>query len=269
MKFGEIPAIDVHAHYGTYLRHEFTDLYNRLSSGDETVTVRRAKLANIELTVVSPLLGMMPRGQADAEKGNEDAARVVEKTEGLLQWVLIDPRRPNTYKQAERMLKTPKCVGIKIHPEEHCYPISEYGEALFEFAAAHEALVQSHSGEDNSMPMDFVPLADRYPQVKLILSHLGNCGKPDKDPGHHVRAIQASKHGNIYTDTSSSCSIMQNLIEWAVSEVGAEHILFGSDSPLYFVFNQRARIDYAELTDAQKRMILRDNAVRLLGLERA
>ena len=212
---------------------------------------------------------MMPRGQADAEKGNEEAAKVVEKTEGLLQWVLIDPRRPNTYKQAEQMLRMPKCVGIKIHPEEHCYPIVEYGEAIFEFAAAHEALVQSHSGQDNSMPLDFVPLADRYPQVKLILSHLGLCDKPDKDPGHHVRAIQASKHGNIYADTSSSCSIMQNLIEWAVSEVGAEHILFGTDSPLYFAFNQRARIDYAELSDAQKRTILRDNAVRLLGLERA
>jgi predicted TIM-barrel fold metal-dependent hydrolase len=268
MKLSQIPAIDVHGHYGTYHRSQFTDLVNTFMSGDAATIVRLAKLANIEQTVVSPLLGLLPRGQADAEKGNEEAVRIVEKTEGLLQWVIIDPRRPKTYQQAEWMLKLPKCVGIKIHGEEHCYSIGEYGEPIFEFAAAHQAVVLTHSGEENTRPADFVPLADRHPQVKLILGHMGNCGEPNNDPSHQVRAIQASKHGNIFTDTSSISSILPGLIEWAVAEVGPEHILFGTDSPLYFTCSQRVRIDNAELSEAQKRMILRDNAVKLLGLEK-
>ena len=81
-----------------------------------------------------------------------------------------------------------------------------------------------------------------------------------------MRAIQASKHGNVLTDTSSMRSIMSGLIEWAVGEVGAERILYGTDTPCYFAPSQRARIDRADLTDTEKRMILRDNAKRLLPI---
>ena len=68
-------------------------------------------------------------------------------------------------------------------------------------------------------------------------------------------------------DTSSARSILPNLIEWAVEEIGADRILFGTDTPLYFAPSQRARIDHAGVRDEDKRLILRENAVRLLGLE--
>jgi uncharacterized protein len=81
-----------------------------------------------------------------------------------------------------------------------------------------------------------------------------------------VRAVQASRHRNVFTDTSSASSLIPNLIEWAVKEIGAERILYGTDSPLYSAAMQRARIDHAELSDAEKRMILRENAQRLLAI---
>ena len=85
-------------------------------------------------------------------------------------------------------------------------------------------------------------------------------------PTHQVRAIQASKHGNVFVDTSSAQNIIPRLIEWAVREVGADRLLFGTDSPLYFAPMQRARIDSADITDQDKRLILHDNAARLLKL---
>jgi predicted TIM-barrel fold metal-dependent hydrolase len=54
-----------------------------------------------------------------------------------------------------------------------------------------------------------------------------------------------------------------------VAEIGADRILFGSDTPLYFTAMQRTRIDQAELSDHEKRLILRDNALRLLRLPEA
>jgi hypothetical protein len=42
--------------------------------------------------------------------------------------------------------------------------------------------------------------------------------------------------------------------------------LFGTDTPLYFASSQRARINHAELSDGQKRMILLDNARRILAM---
>jgi predicted TIM-barrel fold metal-dependent hydrolase len=233
-------------------------------TGDAQVVVRRASQANTRLTIVSPLQALLPRFHGDPVAGNLDAAEVVARTPGLLQWVVIDPLKPRTFEQAEEMLRLPKCVGIKIHPEEHGYPIREHGEALFSFASRHRAVVLAHSSEQNSLAADYVIFANAFPEMKLILAHLG-CGW-DGDLAHQVRAIQQSKHGNVFTDTSSARSITPNLIEWAVREIGAERILYGTDTPLYSAPMQRARIDHAELTEREKCLILSDNACRLLEL---
>jgi predicted TIM-barrel fold metal-dependent hydrolase len=263
---GTILAIDVHGHYGTYRVDTKSELANGFQSGDAETVVRRARAANTEITIVSPLSGLLPRGRADAVAGNEEAARVVAQTAGLLQWVIVHPLQPATFDQARRRLADPHCVGIKIHPEEHQYPITEYGPALFRFAAELGAVVLAHSGDPYSLPAGFVPLADAFPDVRLILAHLGNGGQAAGEPDLQVRAIQAAKHGNLWTDTSSARSILPGLIEWAVAEVGPERILYGTDTPIYFAPNQRARIDHAEISDAAKRLILRDNALRLLDL---
>lgn len=261
-----VQAIDVHAHYGVYGRGK-QDKGDEFMTGDADVVVRRARQANTRLTVVSPLEALLPRFAGDPISGNENAARIVAQTEGLLQWVVIDPLKPKTYEQAERMLKLPKCVGIKIHPEEHGYPIREHGDALFSFAAKHRTVVLGHSSEQNSLAADYVLFANKFPEMSLILAHIG-CGW-DGDLTHQVRALAQSKHGNVYADTSSARSITPCLIEYAVREAGADRVLYGTDTPLYFAPMQRARIDHADISDREKRMILCENAIRLLGLNEA
>jgi predicted TIM-barrel fold metal-dependent hydrolase len=258
-----IQAIDVHGHYGRYDRGK-AGIVNEFMTGDAALVVRRARQANTHHTIVSPLQALLPRFGGDPVAGNVDAARVVAETEGLLQWVVVDPLKPQTYAQAEEMLRFPKCVGIKIHPEEHGYRIAEHGRAVFEFAARRRAVVLGHSSEKNSLASDYVNFANAFPEVRLIIAHLG-CGWDD-DLTHQVRAIQQSKHGNLFTDTSSAKSITPNLVEWAVREVGAERILFGTDTPLYFAPMQRARIDHADISDRDKRLILGENAMQLFEL---
>ena len=259
-----IKAIDVHGHYGAYFG-AVDSVGNDLMSAAAVVVAERAKAANIQYTIVSPLEALLPRGAGNPVKGNIDAARVVEQVSGLLQYVVIDPREPQTFEQADEMLGSPRCVGIKIHPEEHCYPIRRFGDAIFEFASARHAVVLTHSSEKNSLAADFVPLANAYPDVRLILAHIG-CGW-DGDLTHQVRAIRQSAYGNIWADTSSARSVTPGLIEWAVRELGAERVLFGTDTPLYHTAMQRSRIDRAELSDEAKQLILRDNAVHLFGLD--
>jgi len=123
-------------------------------------------------------------------------------------------------------------------------------------------VVLTHSGHANSLPEDFLPFTDEYPEVQLILSHIG-CSD-DRNPTRQVRAVQQSQHGNVYADNSSATSITPNLIEWAVREVGADRVLFGTDTPLYHAGMQRLRIDQAEISDDEKRRSLRDNAEKLL-----
>ena len=258
-----IPAIDVHAHYGAYLRGPAEDPVNRFMTGDAEVVLRRARQSNIRLTIASPLQALLPRFGGDPVQGNLDAARIAATMPGLRQYVVIDPLKPETYAQAEEMLAQPQCVGIKIHPEEHGYPISDHGDAIFAFAAKQRAIVLAHSSEQNSLASDFVRFTNAYPEVRLIIAHLG-CGW-DGDLTHQVRAIQQSRHGNLFTDTSSARSITPQLIEWAVGEIGADKILFGTDTPLYLTAMQRARIDHADLGEREKRLILHENAMRLFG----
>src|SRR5688572_14808971 len=119
-----IAAVDVHAHFGVYAnsKHDFA---NQLMSGDASTVARYAGLARAQFTVVSPLRALTPRGHGDVLGGNEAAGNAVRQTAGLLQWVVIDPCMAASFEQAARMLEDPKCVGIKIHPEEHLYPIAE------------------------------------------------------------------------------------------------------------------------------------------------
>lgn len=264
MRTDSIAAIDVHGHYGEY-RSDAHSANNEFMTADGPAVARRAAAANIRYTIVSPLRAISPRRDNHAFEGNLHAAEMVPRTPGLLQYVVIDPRDPRTFDQAHEMLQRPHCVGIKIHPEEHCYPITEYGDAVFAFAAERRAIILTHSSEKNSLAADFVPLVNRYPEVRLILAHIG-CGW-DGDMTHQVRAIQQTKHGNTFADTSSAKSVTPNLIEWAVREIGAERVFFGTDTPLYHPGMQRARIDIAELTDQQKQMILNANATSLFRLK--
>ena len=259
----EIQAIDVHGHYGEYSNASHP-LPNQFRSGDLDVVAKRAAQANTAITIVSPLQALTPRGNNDPIGGNNDAAACVPEYSALRFYVVIDPLRKETFAQAEAMLQQSECAGIKIHPEEHLYPVKEHGRAIFEFAQKHRAVVLTHSGEERSLPGDFVPFCDDFSDVKLILAHLG-CGY-DGDPTHQVRAIQKSKSENVFVDTSSAQSLMPHLIEWAVEEIGAGKILYGTDTPLYCTTMQRIRIDEAEIGDDAKRLILRENALRILSL---
>lgn len=258
------PAIDVHGHYGLYCKDN--PFPNEWLSASAEEVVERAREVAVEFTVVSPLEGLMPYDAFDVHAANEDAARLAIELDGLLQWVILNPLEPQSYEQAAEMLQSDRCMGIKIHPEEHAYEITAHGEAIFSFAAEHGAVVLAHSGDPRSLPNDFLSWANAFPEMQLILAHLGNGGAAVGDPNLQVNAIAASKHNNVYTDTSGMRSFVSGLLEWAVAEIGVDRILFGTDTPLYSTAAQRARIDQASLSDVQKRAILYDNAAALLPL---
>lgn len=268
MNFSDLPAIDVHGHYGVFVRDDGDPIADAFMSASADEVAQRARACGVEWTLVSPLAGMMPRGRGDAVAGNEAAHREVPAVPGLLQYVIINPLQPQTFDQARAMLRARWCVGIKIHPEEHDYRITDHGERLFEFFEEVKAPVMTHSGCPHSLPADFVPLANRHPGVRVLLAHLGNGAGDRGRVDLQVRAVQAAIHGNLWADTSSARSSLPGLIEWAVQEIGAERLLFGTDTPLCHPAVQRARIEAAGISAAAKRLILRENALRFFNLPR-
>lgn len=260
MSIIDIKSIDVHCHYGQYLNSEF-EIKNRFASASIEEVLEYQKAANAAYSIISPIDAFAPIEKRDIVKSNDMAAEIADRIESVFQWVVVHPDIEQTFEQAKERLYTPKCVGIKIHPECHIYYIKDRGEELFKFAAEHNAIILAHSGEKYTMPEQFIQFADRYPEVTLILAHLG-CNI-DGDYLHQVYAVELSKKNNVYVDTSSSNNVFCKLIETAVDMIGSDKLIFGSDIPCYFSPMQRARIDHAFISDKDKENILYKNAMKI------
>ena len=253
-----IQAIDTHCHihYGSAEKLVPNTLTDIMQEGPcytayPDMLLRISQAAGIRCVFASPFDGVL--SAAHTEEANEKMLELACSRPWLYQWVVIDPRNPVTYRQAERMLKHGKCVGIKLHPYCHRYSLDEYGDDVFTFARKHEAVVQIHPEKTAE---SIVPFANRYPGVSMILAHLSS--------EHHVEAVRQAKHRNVYIDTSGMASLKNQIVEYAVSEIGSDRILFGTDT--YSAASQRGRIEFSLLQDTDKENILLRNAQRLFHL---
>ncbi len=109
---------------------------------------------------------------------------------------------------------------------------------------------------NESTPAQVATLARRHPDVTIVMAHLAGGG------WRGVRDVQDCP--NVVVDTSGA-QPHAGLVEYAVGELGAGRVVFGSDWPIRDFAVQRARVDGARLTADQKALILGGTMERLLG----
>ena len=255
-----ITAIDAHCHvhYGDKAKLAHNSLSNLMQEGNfysayPDVLKQISDCAHIGKVFASPFDGIFDC--ARAEQANEDMAEIAAANDFLYQWVIIDPQNDNTFAQAERMLKNKKCVGLKLHPFCHNYSLEEYGDKIFSFSDRHSAVVQIHPEKraDNMI----TKFANQYTKTRYIMAHLGG--------ETHIQAVKNAGYGNVYVDTSGMASLKNQIIEYAVSQIGSERILFGTDT--YSAASQRGRIEFSMISDRDKENILCGNAKELFDLQ--
>lgn len=149
--------------------------------------------------------------------------------------------------------------GIKIHRGETLLLPEVIGPVL-ETAIEYDYPCLIDSGNDLAAVFEIMKT---YPELKLILAHLG-C------PSGNVLAIdnvirQVKDYKNVWLDTAYLPTYWK--IKDAVNALGAERILFGSDGILVDPRTELRKIDVLDLTDEQKELILGKNIARLLKLE--
>ncbi len=242
-----IPAIDIHCHYNS--GSVFDTKTDNCYRADAEFLKAERKRQNVVACAVSSFSSVI----SDKEicECNSALFSLVDRDEFFYQWVVVDPRNDETFVQAEKMLKGDKVLGIKIHSVYHGYSVTDYADKIFSFAAELDAPVLMHPDHIT----ETAKIADDYPRMKLIIAHLGG--------EEWINAIKNSRHKNIYTDTSGAASFANNVIEFAVSSIGSDRILFGTDT--YSCAFQRGRIDYADISEADKENIFYKNAVELFG----
>ena len=243
---GLIDAIDMHSHYNHGSVYD-QKIEHPMARCEIDYLMQEYDSSHVQCGVYSSFASVLePKSILDE---NEHLYELSQNHDRVYQWVVIDPRQDATFEQADRILNSQKCLGIKIHPGYHGYDIEEYGDKIFSYANEKETFVVMHPAKMRLMPT----FADRYPRMNLTIAHLGWVD--------HVDAIQQAKHGNIFVDTSGIDSSCNNVIEYTLARVGSEHIFFGTDT--YSCAFQRGRIQFARIPDKDKENILRLNALRM------
>lgn len=150
-------------------------------------------------------------------------------------------------------------TGVKYHPWLQSFPAnSAYLYPTLEVTSKHHLPVLFHTGTPPySQPFQVMEQARRFPETPFIIGHFGKLLFLDA-----VRS--AELYPNIYLETSGA---QVADLAFAVQRMPAERILFGTDLPVGGAPAGKwnlAKLNSAPLSDEQRRLILGENAVRLM-----
>ena len=105
-----------------------------------------------------------------------------------------------------------------------------------------------------SLPEDFADIAKRYPEAMFQYAHIGGGG----DWEYMCKTLKNSP--NVYVDTSGSNN-EENLIDFAVKQLGDDRLFFGSDNCYY---QSVGKILSSNLNETQRRKIFFENFNNIL-----
>ena len=252
----DVEIIDVHAHLGEYYNMHIP------SAGAENM-INVMDKCGINKTIISPTIGI----SSDFVLGNDLMLETVQKYRNRFYGAcLVNGHYPErSVRELERCFEKDKSVVlIKIHPfVTKCRLDDERMLSIYNFASKNKIPVLVHTwlDDDNFGNLDiFRKVARKYANINWNMGHSGG-------PYGSYMATQIAKELlNVYLDiTLSMCPARQ--IEFFVSEVGSERILFGTDNPFIDPRPQIGRVCLAEITQKDRVNIFSANAKRLIKFQ--
>ena len=158
-------------------------------------------------------------------------------------------------------------VGVKLNgaQEEYCIDDETSVFPVVELIAELGGVLAVHCGADaydSTHPFRVAKVAARFPELPILLAHMGGAGLPHL----HNAAIEfALQHTNMHfiASAAESKSILK-----AIDALGPERVSFGSDSPFGLMHVELARFE-ALLRDADERtrdLVMGDSIARVLGV---
>lgn len=249
----DVEIIDFHAHLGP-------NRVMHIPANAPKSMVKMMDLCGINKTVVSPNAGI----DADIVLGNDIMLESIRSYRGRIYGAcMVNGHYPElSLDELERCFSEDKDVKIiKIHPySTFCKINDKRMQKIYEYASDRKLVVLSHTWLDGDQygNLDvFAEVAKDYPDIKWIMGHSGG-------PHGSYHAVELAKENeNIFLDiTVSMCPARQ--IEFFVSEIGSERIIFGTDNPFIDPRPQIGRVALADISHQDRVNIFSANARRLI-----
>ncbi|MFM8617697.1 MAG: amidohydrolase family protein [Opitutaceae bacterium] len=259
----KLGAWDVHAHVGT----PGPNPAKRMEA-----LVRIADRVGVERMCIfmSPPWQHEPKPE-DFRRSNDDVLAILKEWGSrAFGFVYLNPvHTKESLAELERCVADGPMVGIKLWVGTRAHrreldPIVRRAVELDALIFQHTWIKQRGKGNlpQESTPMELAELSARHPGVPMVCGHTGGA-----EWAFGIRAIRARQelHGDL-----GGGDPVAGQVEMAVRELGAERVLYGSDVSGRSFGSQLGRVLGADIPDSAKRLILRENLVRLLrpGLKR-
>ena len=152
--------------------------------------------------------------------------------------------------------------GVKFHFDFQQFNIDdEKMFDIYEEIARRNMFVLFHMGDQNvdySNPLRLRKVIERVSNLKIIAAHLGGYR-------HFEEAYTLPYSKNVYFDVSSVISFMTDEeLRAVINKYGINHILFGSDFPMWNPFEELYKLEKFNLTQEELRAIEYDNFAKFI-----
>lgn len=190
------------------------------------------------------------------------------RSERIVPLPSVHPRDPLCHDRL-RKVRGEGFRGIKLHPYYQDFCLDE--EAMFplyERLCEENLLLVVHTGYDigfprieKAGPRSILAVTKAFPDLRLVTTHFGSW-----DQWEEVEEVMAGRR--IWMEISFAFEYMEGSRARSILEKYLPgYVLFGSDSPWSDQGETLSRLRACGLGRDRERMIMGDNAARLLGME--
>ena len=177
-------------------------------------------------------------------------------------YAVVNPWEWEAEEELERCFRDLNLYGLKLNPTRHGFALDrhEIVDPLFKICEKYNKPVLVHGQSDMfNMPGKFDEMAETFPNVTLIMAHIG-------EPDAIDAAIRVAKRRkNVYIDTAS---VQLSTLKKALKEIDPDKILMGTDAP-WGDFSLSVDLVKKATNNAEiQQKILGDNIIRVLNWDR-
>jgi predicted TIM-barrel fold metal-dependent hydrolase len=240
--------VDVHGHVGPW--------FFSTQAAEPADNLRLMDAYGIDIQLVSSVEAVV----YDPLTGNRALVEQIQRHPRLKGLFVIDPRELDTAeRELTQLLPTGVFVGGKIHTQYAHSPggSSQMREALQLFAA-HRLPVLVHT-----WGREIVDLAENVAEVETVAVVAAHMGGPDWRLVPEAAACSA----RLWFEPCYSHA-PAGRIRWVVDRIGADRVLFGTDSTLIDPAVTMGAVQAAHLSEEETALVMGHNAMRIFDLGR-